>query len=60
MCLCVCVCVYAHMLMHVVPTEARRGYWIPRTGVTEAVSHWELNQELLQEQKVLLITDPSL
>lgn len=45
-----CLCVYN---MHLVPTEARRGYQVPRTGVTGSCKplygFWEPKPHLLQE-----------
>lgn len=48
------------MCVYVVPAEARRGHL--RTRVTGGKPHqrWELNPGLLEEQYVLLSTEPSL
>lgn len=42
-----------------VPAEARGGHWIPWTGITDHSEPWGLNPDSLQEQLVLLITEPS-
>jgi hypothetical protein len=64
MCLSVLsACVHAYH-MGTVPTEAREGIWSFGTGVTDGCEPpcecWELNLSLLDEQPVLLTTEPSL
>ena len=53
-----CLCVLSVLIMHAVPTEAKRGHWILGTGVTDGhelpcgCGGWNLNP--LKEQAVLL------
>ena len=55
---CILVC---HM--HAAPMEAEEGVGSPGTGVTDGYEPpygcWELNQDLLEEQPVLLTAEPS-
>ena len=49
--------------MSLVSEEARRGHWIPGTGVTNGCELpcgcWELTPGPLEEQSVILTTEPS-
>ena len=62
-CVCVCVCVCAHTHMHILRLEGVMDS--PGAGVTggsETARNvcWELKLGPLQEQQVLLTTEPSL
>ena len=50
--------------VYLVSMEARRGHWIPGTGVTDGCEllcgSWDLNMSLLEVQPVLLTAEPSL
>ena len=47
--------------VYIVPLEVRRGHWIPWNKWTELLCGcWELNPCPLQEQPVLLTTEPPL
>lgn len=56
---CIRLCVPQACLVH----EVRRWYWIPGTGVMVRCESpcgcWELNSVSLQEQQMLLTTEPS-
>lgn len=47
-----------------VTKEARRGRWIPGTGVTDhcELKHggWEMNLGHLEDQQAILVTEPTL
>lgn len=58
-----CICVH-NICVCLVPKGDRRVHWNPGAGVTDSCEPlcgcWELNFDPLQEQPVLLTTDPSL
>lgn len=58
----VCYSVCGFVDVSAVPVEARRGHQMPlelELRVLVSCRHWELNSSPLQEQYLLLITEPS-
>lgn len=53
-------CTYVHHMHTWCPWRPEEVVWVPRTGVRGGCECWGSNLDLLKEQQVFLITEPSL